>query len=100
MFELTLSGPQPVQIWVGLGRSGMHFDRQTSISIPALSKMGELAHLVVHPVNEGDIWKDSDPEAAWRAVSHPQPKESHSTCRMHHLVLQLQLSKWLIIARL
>src|SRR5215212_6939367 len=41
--------------------------------------------LVVHPLNEADIWKDSDRKAAWLIISYLQPKESHSICRMHHL---------------
>ena len=28
--------------------------------------------------------KGSHPGTAWRAISHSQPQESHSTCRMHH----------------
>src|SRR4051812_6895108 len=47
--------------------------------------------LVVHPLNESDIWIDSNHKAAWRIISYLELKESHSICWMHHLQVSRQL---------
>src|SRR3954452_19315740 len=63
--------------------------RASSGSVLNLQSVTKCANssLVVHPLNESDIWINSNHKAAWRIMSYLQPKESHSICRMHHLVV-------------